>query len=119
MFRAGFTIGLIVIIYYIGTLISQLLSSIIAIPGNLIGMGILYLLLVFKIIKLDTIKETGDYLLKHMSLFFIPFGVSLLVSFDLIRDDLFAIVSIVVITTMITMWLTAKMIDWFVKRWSL
>lgn len=112
------TLILVVVIFYAGTGISTLIEPIIVIPGNLIGMGILYLLLQFKVIKLQVIDQTGSYLLRHMSLFFIPFGVSILSYYDLIKGDIIALLLITVISTTFSMWLTSKVIDLFVKRRS-
>jgi len=103
------------LIYFTGNLLSGLIGSVIVIPGNLIGMGILYLLLTIKLVKLDRIKATGDYLLKHMSLFFIPFGVSILKYFDLIKMDVIPLVFIVIVTTTIAMLVSAKVVDLMVK----
>lgn len=119
MFQVMMTLLMIVSIYFVGNGISEWLSTIIIIPGNLIGMGILYLLLSLKIVTLDFIKTAGDFLLKHMSLFFIPFGVSILLYFDLIKDQLLQITLIVVVSTVGTMLITAKVVDWLVKRRSL
>jgi len=115
MFRAIQTIITISVIYFTGNLFSDFIEPIIVIPGNLIGMGILYILLSLKLIKLDHISQTGDFLLKHMSLFFVPFGVSILKYFDLIKMDIIPLVIIVVITTSISMLLSAKVVDLFVK----
>lgn len=119
MFQVIMTLLMIVGIYFVGNGISGMISSIIVIPGNLIGMGILYILLSLKIVKLTFIKKAGDYLLKHMSLFFIPFGVSILLYFDLIKDQLFQIALIVIVSTVGAMLMAAKVVDWLVKRRSL
>lgn len=118
MFQVIVTLLMIVGIYFVGEGISGLIASVIVIPGNLIGMGILYILLTLKIVKLGFIKTAGDYLLKHMSLFFIPFGVSILLYFDLIKDQLLQITLIVIVSTVGSILITAKVVDWFVKRRS-
>ena len=110
------TLIMIVSIYLVGNTISDLISHFILIPGNLIGMGILYVLLSLKLVTVDYIKTAGDYLLKHMSLFFIPFGVSILLYFDLIKDQFVAISIITLVSTVFSMWLAAKVVDKFVGR---
>ncbi|MCH4886087.1 CidA/LrgA family protein [Acidaminobacter sp. JC074] len=110
------TLIMVVSIYLVGGIISDLISSFIVIPGNLIGMGILYILLSLKIVTVDYIKTAGDYLLKHMSLFFIPFGVSILLYFELIKDEIIAISVITLVSTAFSMWLAAKVVDKFVGR---
>lgn len=115
MLRVIQTIITISVIYFTGNRLSDLIEPIIVIPGNLIGMGILYILLLLKLIKLDHIKQTGEFLLKHMSLFFVPFGVSILKYFDLIKMDILPLIIIIVITTSLSMLLSAKVVDRFVK----
>ncbi|MBI9011305.1 MAG: CidA/LrgA family protein [Clostridiales bacterium] len=115
MFRVIQTIITISVIYFTGNRLSDFIESVIVIPGNLIGMGILYILLSLELVKLDHIKQTGDFLLKHMSLFFVPFGVSILKYFDLIKMDILPLVMIVVITTSVSMLLSAKVVDLFAK----
>lgn len=106
-----YTLIVIVSLYFLGTGISSVIAPIIIIPGNLIGMGLLYIGLTLKWVNIDRIKETGDYLLKHMSLFFIPFGVSVVSYYDLIKMDLISILLIVVVSTVVAMLVTAKVID--------
>lgn len=112
------TIILVVAIYYLGNICSDLISPFIVIPGNLIGMGILYVLLSTKIVKLSFIEKTGSFFLKHMSLFFVPFGVSIIASYDLIKEDILSLILTIFLSTLVSMWLTAKVIDIFQKRRS-
>ena len=53
-------LGIILGIWAVGELISSLLSNIITMPGTIIGMIILFLLLQFKIMKEETIKEKKE-----------------------------------------------------------
>ena len=76
-------LGIILAIWTVGELISSLFSSIITIPGTIMGMIILFLLLQFKILKEDAIKDVTDFLLNNMAIFFVPAGVSLINSFGL------------------------------------
>ena len=69
-------LGIILGIWAVGELISSLISNIITMPGTIIGMIILFLLLQFKIMKEETIKDVADFLLGNMAIFFVPAGVS-------------------------------------------
>ena len=53
-------LGIILGIWAVGELISSLLSNIITMPGTIIGMIILFLLLQFKIMKEETIKDVQE-----------------------------------------------------------
>lgn len=49
-----------------------------ALPGNVMGMIILFSLLCLRIIKPDQIRGAVDLLLKHLAFFFIPISVGLM-----------------------------------------
>jgi holin-like protein len=48
------------------------------IPGNVIGMVLLFVLLQTKIIKLEWIDLASGYLVKHLAFFFIPIAAGLM-----------------------------------------
>lgn len=47
-------------------------------PPQIVALLILFLLLYFKLLKVDDIKEDSDFLLKNMSFLFIPAGVGII-----------------------------------------
>ena len=69
-------IAIIMVISYIGTLVQQILH--IPLAGSIVGLFLFYLLLQFKIIKLDWVKEGADFFLKTMVFFFIPSVVGIM-----------------------------------------
>lgn len=93
-------IGIIFGIYLAGESIATLLP--IAIPGNILGMLLMFLFLVLKWVKLQQVETVGRFLIKHMAFLFIPASVSIMESFELIKDDWFKIMLICVLTTLIT-----------------
>lgn len=48
------------------------------IPGNVVGMLILFFLLMTKIVRLEWIEMASNFLLKHFAFFFVPICVSLI-----------------------------------------
>ncbi|AMA72228.1 hypothetical protein ACH33_04730 [Aneurinibacillus sp. XH2] len=60
----------------LGNLIVEV--SCLPLPGNLIGMLLLFLLLMMGAVPLHWVKEGSSILLKHLSLFFIPIAVGLM-----------------------------------------
>lgn len=109
-------LGIIFGIWACGELISSLFSSIVNIPGTIVGMIILFLLLQFKIIKEETIKDVADFLLNNMAIFFVPAGVSLINSLGLIGDNLAVLLLSVTVATMIIMVATGKTVDIMINR---
>ena len=74
---------LILLIYFIGEIIQYAFNLII--PGVVISLLILFLGLCFNIIKIEMIEDACELLLNNMSLFFIPAGVGLMTSFNLMN----------------------------------
>lgn len=62
-------LALIFGIWAMGEYISSFISSIIIIPGSIMGMILLFIALQMKIIKLDSIKEISDLFLDNMAIF--------------------------------------------------
>lgn len=104
-------LALILGIWAIGEYISSLIQNIIVIPGNIIGMILLFLLLQFKIIKLDNVSELGDLLINNMAIFFVPAGVSLIRSLDLISDNIFVLLMTIFFSTIAVMYITGFVVE--------
>ncbi|WP_297132034.1 CidA/LrgA family protein [Terrisporobacter sp.] len=109
-------LGIILGIWASGEIISSLFNSIINIPGTIIGMIILFLLLQFKIIKEETIKDVSDFLLNNMVIFFIPAGVSLIESLGLIKENILILILTGTVATIIIMVATGKTVDFMINK---
>lgn len=48
------------------------------VPGNVVGMIILFILLITKVISLRWVEEAATFLIKHLAFFFIPIAVGLM-----------------------------------------
>ena len=109
-------LGIIFGILGVGEIISSLFSNFITIPGSIVGMIILFLLLQFKVIKEETIKDVADFLLSNMSIFFVPAGVSLINSFGLIKDNMMILILSGTIATIIIMLATGKTVEFMINK---
>lgn len=109
-------LGIIFGIWAGGELISSLCSDFIKIPGTIVGMIILFLLLQFKIIKEETIREVSDFLLNNMAIFFVPAGVSLINSLGLIGDNIVVLLLSATAATIIIMLVTGKTVDIMIHK---
>ncbi|MBB6622081.1 CidA/LrgA family protein [Clostridium gasigenes] len=105
---------IILSIYLIGEIISKGLS--LPVPGNIIGMIILLTLLCSNIIKLEKIETISSFFLDHLAFFFIPAGVGLLTSFDIIKSSLIQILLICIISTSIIIAVTGLIVQCLVNR---
>ncbi|MEL6783705.1 MAG: CidA/LrgA family protein [Pseudomonadota bacterium] len=83
------------------------------VPGPVVGMVLLFLFLAIKGHVPDDLSRVGDGLLKHLSLLFVPAGVGVMLHFRLIGDDwlpiALALVLSTVVTIIVTAWLMAKL----------
>ncbi len=77
------------------------------IPGAISGMIILLIMLFTGIIKPKHIEETADFLLKNMAFFFLPAGVGILASYQLVRGSYLQTIAIIVISTILVMAISA------------
>lgn len=104
-------LALILAIWAVGEYISSFLSNIIIIPGSIIGMIILFALLKSKIIKVESIEELSNFFLDNMAIFFVPAGVSLINSLDLISSNIIVLAATIVISTTLVMIITAMVVE--------
>jgi len=100
-----YQIGILFGVCLLGQAISGFLP--ISFPGSVLSMIILFLLLFFRVIKVDHIRQKADFLLKNMSFFFIPAGIGILSSFDLIRSSILPLITVIIVTTILTFGATA------------
>lgn len=81
------------------------------VPASIYGLVLLFAMLVFKVIKIEQVKEAGEYLVEIMPLMFIPAGVGLIASWEQIQGMLVPLCVITPVTTFIVMFATGKVTD--------
>ncbi|PRR83440.1 CidA/LrgA family protein [Clostridium vincentii] len=101
-------------IYLLGEFISEVLS--LPVPGNILGMIILLFLLCTKIIKLEQINTISNFLLDHLAFFFIPAGVGLMTSVDIIKDSWLKLIVVCIATTIIIISSTGLIVQYITRK---
>lgn len=109
-------LAIILGLWAVGEYISSFIQSVVVIPGSIIGMILLFILLKSKVIKLETINEVSNFFLDNMAIFFIPAGVSLIKSLDLISDNIFVLVITIFVSTVVVMYVTGKIVDIMINK---
>ena len=104
---------IIIGIYILGLIIAEAFNLII--PGNIVGMIILFILLLTKGIDIKAIESTANFFLSHLAFFFIPAGVSLMNSFGIIKENWIGILFVSIITTFIIFVVTGKTVEYIQK----
>ncbi|MEM9733970.1 MAG: CidA/LrgA family protein [Pseudomonadota bacterium] len=83
------------------------------VPGPVVGMVFLFIYLAIRGQVPGDLSRVGDGLLKHLSLLFVPAGVGVMLHFRLLGDDwlpiALALVVSTVVTIIITAWLMARL----------
>ena len=101
--------AIILTVTCIGEILKYLID--LPIPGSIYGLIIMFLLLLFHVIKLEDVKETGEFLIEIMPLMFIPAGAGLLSSFDALKDMLIPLLVIIPLTTCIVVFVSGRVTE--------
>jgi len=96
-------------------LLGEILNRVIriSIPGNVIGMLILFACLSTGIIKLEMIDDISKFLLDHLPFFFVPAGVGLIANQDILKSNLIGFLTISIVSTIIVMIVTGHAVQIF------
>lgn len=108
-------IGIVFGICLVGEGISRVLPF--AFPASVISMILLFLLLLSGALKVEHIREKGDFLLRNMAFFFIPSGVGLIEQADAVRGKVLPLLAVCLITTVLTFAVSAVTIR-LVSSWQ-
>lgn len=95
-------------------LLGQIISGLLPFPfpSTIIAAIILFLLLEFKIVKLEELKDVTELSNKYLAIVFIPVGVAVMEYFgEFTMDVWLKIVVIIVVSTGATMMVTGKASD--------
>ncbi len=80
-------------------------------PANVVGLGILLLLIMLRIIPLKWIRAGGSWLLAEMLLFFIPAVVAVVNYGPLLRSEGWKIVAVIAISTLLVLAATGLVVE--------
>lgn len=106
--------AIILLITFWGEALHKFIS--LPIPSSIYGLLIMLICLQTKILKLEQVKETGNFLLEIMPVMFIPSAVGLIKIWSSITNVVIPIVFVVLFTTILVMVTTGKMADFIISR---
>ena len=86
------------------------------IPASIYGLLLMLLLLVTKIVKLEQVKDAGEFLVEIMPVMFIPAGVGLMTAWGQLQPVLLPVLVITVVSTFLVMIVTGKVSDFLIDR---
>ncbi|SEQ47631.1 CidA/LrgA family protein [Thalassovita taeanensis] len=107
---------LILVCQLMGELVVGTLS--ISIPGPVLGMLFLFILLLMMGELPKSLGQTADGLLRAMSLLFVPAGTGVMMHFKLLGEALVPLSAALVVSTVLTIIVTALMMRWLNRAGS-
>lgn len=96
-------------VLFMGEFINKFFSLVL--PGNVIGMLILFLLMLSGVIKLKDIEKVSDFFLNNLTFFFIPAGVGIMKHYSLLQGRIIEFLIIVILTTVLVMVFTGHLVQ--------
>ncbi|MFY0990254.1 CidA/LrgA family protein [Halomonas sp. C05BenzN] len=99
---------------FLGELVARGLT--LPVPGPVIGMVILLAGLMIRGKVPDSLRMTGEGLLRYLTLLFVPAGVGLMVHFELIGIDLWPILITLLVSTAVTLAVTGWVMERLQRR---
>lgn len=91
----------ILLFWLLGNVLSHCIGGYVS--GNILGMILLFAALRLRWVDAEKVRPAARFLLGAMALFFVPFGVGLIVSYRTILDNLGAVVVSAVISTVLVL----------------
>ncbi|MDY3972116.1 MAG: CidA/LrgA family protein [Clostridia bacterium] len=104
---------IILLVTFIGELLHYFIP--LPIPASIYGLILMLVLLCTKLIKLEQVDKTSDFLIEIMPLMFIPGGVGLVNAWADLKPILIPVSVITVVTTVIVMVVTGKTTEFVMK----
>ncbi|MBR3834606.1 MAG: CidA/LrgA family protein [Lachnospiraceae bacterium] len=102
-------LAIIITISLIGEILAEILPF--TIPASVYGLFVMLLALVTKVLKVEQVKETSDFLMDIMPIMFVPASVGLMVSWGLLKEILVPVLIVSVLGTLIVMIVSGKSVD--------
>ena len=93
--------GIILIVSLVGELLNYFLP--LPVPASIYGLVLMLALLMTGALKLDAVEDAGKFMIEIMPVMFIPAGVGLMASWDVIQANLVAYLIIAAVTTIVVM----------------
>lgn len=105
--------GIIATVSFLGEVLKFIIP--VAIPASVYGLALMFLLLVFKVIRLDMVDSVADYLIAIMPVMFVPPIVGVIDSYDEISGILIKLLLITIATTVFVMVVTGTVAQLIIK----
>ena len=106
--------GIICGVTCMGEILKYLLP--LPIPGSIYGLVLMLLFLSLKVIKIESVREVGEFLIEIMPVMFIPAGVGLMTNGKELGEIWLPFTVIILVSTVVVMAVTGKLTQWVIRR---
>ena len=106
--------GIILAVTCVGEIMKYFIP--LPIPGSIYGLILMFVLLLTKVIKVEQVKETGEFLIENMPLMYIHAGVRQNTSWSQLQPLLVPLLVITVVSTVVGMIVTGKVTDFLISK---
>lgn len=104
---------IILVVTFVGELLHYFIP--IPVPASIYGLIIMLILLCTKVVKLEHVERTSDFLIEIMPLMFIPAGVGLMKSWGVLKPLIIPVVVITVISLIAVMAVSGRISQRIIK----
>ena len=104
---------IILVVTFVGELLHYFIP--IPVPASIYGLIIMLILLCTKVVKLEHVERTSDFLIEIMPLMFIPAGVGLMKSWGVLKPLIIPVVVITVISLITVMAVSGRVSQRIIK----
>lgn len=104
---------IILVVTFVGELLHYFIP--IPVPASIYGLIIMLILLCTKVVKLEHVERTSDFLIEIMPLMFIPDGVGLMKSWGVLKPLIIPVVVITVISLIAVMAVSGRVSQKIIK----
>lgn len=106
--------GIILAVTFVGEVLHHVLPF--PIPAGIYGLLLMLVLFMTGVLKLEQVKEAGDFLIEIMPLMFIPAATGILVSWGMLREIFVPALVITLVSTIAVMGVTGRVTQWLIRK---
>ena len=99
--------SLLLAICFVSEAVFQLLK--LPIPGNVLGMILLFVLLCARIVKPEHISRVSDAILSNMTILFVPSAAALMVHYQVIAERWVGFLVAIIVSSLLTFAVTGRL----------
>lgn len=106
--------GIILAVTFLGEVLKYVIP--LPIPASIYGLILMLAALKTGVIKLEQVKEAGNFLIEIMPMMFIPAAVGLMVSWNALKAICVPVIIITLVTTVLVMAVTGRVTQFIIRR---